>query len=599
VTAIAVRAGRRRRRPLLDTLLLALVWWLPTGAQVIEKTNAGFWRDATALLPGVERATWWARLADVKRAAVRWWALVFVVLVSWAALAPSGAAIVRAVAWPAFGAAAVAAYLLASDFDRRVRRPMYLALVGLIGLPPVDPHRKWLKLPRRVFDMDAEDARIKIMLPDDFIRARQCAGRQADDDDPRHAITTLVNERIPGEWETKKWQLQRARFFVEVGRKPAPPAKVLYADVKRMFDAPAHLLPLGLGTRAEEIYADLDHHTPHIAMSCGTGAGKSTLIRAMIAKRVRDAVRAGEEYRVVIIDSSGVGFPEFDGVPGVEQYLGSNDDELVAEWQAIGDFRAEMERRTAIYRQDRNATFPRWLLVIEEGNDFSSASRNFWKRIKEKSDPATPPVADDLLAVSRKARKVKGHIIAAYQRLDAKAALEPDIRDGYGMKILGRWTLQVWAFLVGTYPRPKSSKHEGRVLVVIGDEHKACQGVLMVEEEAREMALAGRDPVTVRPSATAGASHDGRTVRPGSPLRVIRGDGAGDPENASNITDESPAEIVGLDGGAAYLKLSRAAFEKARQRRPISGEYRKGNQPAWTPEALDEWNDSRPGKRRA
>ena len=61
------------------------------------------------------------------------------------------------------------------------------------------------------------------------------------------------------------------------------------------------------------------------------------------------------------------------------------------------------------------------------------------------------------------------------------------------------------------------------------------------------------------------------------------------PQKAQPADPDPQASIVGLDAAAEHLGLTRGAFIKRRQRRPIPGEIKNGNQPAWTPTQLDEW----------
>src|SRR5262249_53724723 len=74
----------------------------------------------------------------------------------------------------------------------------------------------------------------------------------------------------------------------------------------------------------------------------------------------------------------------------------------------------------------------------------------------------------------------------------------------------------------------------------------------------------------------------GESARPN--LSVVR-------DEAGNGTDNGPENglIVGLQAGADFLGINRDTFEKARQRRAINGEVRRGTQPAWTELDLREW----------
>jgi len=54
--------------------------------------------------------------------------------------------------------------------------------------------------------------------------------------------------------------------------------------------------------------------------------------------------------------------------------------------------------------------------------------------------------------------------------------------------------------------------------------------------------------------------------------------------------------IVGIKAGAEFLKMTPAAFTKARQREPegiLYGEQREGRSPAWTRDVLMSWHSLR------
>jgi hypothetical protein len=58
--------------------------------------------------------------------------------------------------------------------------------------------------------------------------------------------------------------------------------------------------------------------------------------------------------------------------------------------------------------------------------------------------------------------------------------------------------------------------------------------------------------------------------------------------------DAGPGHIVGRRDAATYLGMKPETFRKARQGRPINGEYRLADgRPAWPREALDRWAESR------
>ncbi|MGA4844706.1 FtsK/SpoIIIE domain-containing protein [Streptomyces sp. G45] len=275
-------------------------------------------------------------------------------------------------------------------------------------------------------------------------------------------------------------------FKVTFKRPPKPPAKVLLDDVREeLLALDASKALLGLGTRAEKICIDFDAETPHVGLSIGTGGGKSSTLRSIIAQMVRKGAE-----RVIIIDPKLISLDCFEGVPGIEIYT-----DLAEQWEAVAEFKREMERRYQIKKFNKEVEFPRWILVCEEQNDFAEESYQYWSEVKDKKDPAKPPVFGDIARTLFKGRQANMNVISVYQRLTARAAGGTELRDQYGAKILARFSPQAWNSLVGTTPRPKSSRHNGRAIVVIGGSERQCQMLFMSDDEAREWALNGREPL--------------------------------------------------------------------------------------------------------
>ncbi|WP_157855482.1 FtsK/SpoIIIE domain-containing protein [Kitasatospora purpeofusca] len=456
-----------------------------------------------------------------------------------------------------------------------------------------------------------EDARVVLAFPPE---AELSDGEQL-------RVLNLVNRRIPGAWEAS-WDHQG--FKVTFKHPPRPPQKVLFSEVRDIIEAlPASQVLIGLGTRNEKIVIDFDDETPHVGLSIGTGGGKSATLRNIIVQQIRKGAE-----KVVIIDPKLISQDCLDGIPEVEIYT-----EIGEQWDAVAKFAAEMERRYQIKKADKSATFPRWFLIMEEQNDFAEESYQTWTDVKEKGDPARPPVFGQVAKTLFKGRQANMNVISVYQRLTARAAGGTELRDQYGAKILARFSPQAWNSLVATTPRPKSSRHNGRAIVVIGGSERTCQMVFVGEDEARAYALNGREPL--RPAAyvpiaereaeamsspgdvedipgiylgsVLGQSMD-ETGRNGADQTVTDGDVHLAP--VVPLTKPVPAQaapavepIVGLEAAAAFLgyegAAGKAAFVKARQRHqkqhgPIPGEFQVGAFPAWWPKDLARWGARRP-----
>lgn len=433
-------------------------------------------------------------------------------------------------------------------------------------------------------------------------------------------VSSLVKRRVPGEWEAT-WN--HREFKVTFKHPPRPPQKVLFSEVQELIDGlnDSQVL-LGLGSRNEKIILDFEDETPHVGLSVGTGGGKSSTLRNIIVQQIR---KGAEKF--IVIDPKLISLDCLDGIPEVEIYT-----EIAEQWAAIAGFALEMERRYQIKKADKSATFPRWFLVMEEQNDFAEESYQTWMDVKEKKDPARPPVFGQLAKGLFKGRQANMNIISVYQRLTARAAGGTELRDQYGAKILARFSPQAWNSLVATTPRPKSSRHNGRAIVVIGGSERVCQLVFVDEDEARAYALNGRSPVAppayvpiaqreaealpepvsmVREGVSTPSDHLGSVH--GLSMDKTDSNGANGSATESDVHGgsdgvviplvqprEEPEPIVGNDAAAAFLEMEKDAFVKARSRYKkregddIPGTFQVGNYPAWWPKDLKRWQANLP-----
>ncbi|MFF9908774.1 hypothetical protein ACF1HU_35840 [Streptomyces olivaceus] len=476
--------------------------------------------------------------------------------------------------------------------------PLWMTVANLLDVPKGESIRQWLTVPYR---LDADSAKVVLRVPRDFRGS----------DMQRHEITALMERRLPGEWEsTWDW----GRFCVTLKHPPAPPAFVSYADVVDALRKVKDGRPLvGLGTRADVVHGDFDQEAPHWALSMGTGAGKSTFLRLTIAQLARFTAyegKPGPVERIDIMDPKRISQNCFRGVPGV--YIHKTAESWV---RTVQEFRAEMERRYETLDEDDKAVFPRRFLFIEEMNSFTRLIKEWWDSVREKSDPRTPPVVNDISFILNQGRQARMHVVSVFQQMNARAAGGSEARDQYGMKLLARFSPAAWNMLVGTYPRPKSSRHAGRAIVMVGDDQRIIQMPFITAKEARKFALNGRKPAETAPTSPRSSLSKDATSLPGTTLAGVPGqspdvagvngrtilvtgsDGIARPALRAvpvSAPEPDPDPIVGLQAGASFLGMEREAFKKARQRDPIDGEFRSGSSPAWTEEALKEWHLNRP-----
>lgn len=336
------------------------------------------------------------------------------------------------------------------------------------------------------------EAVIRIPMPDDWMPEQ------------RKQIVSLCTVRLGGEWNSTT--TQKAPYFVELRHKPSPPDYVSYADVRDLLMQGSSATPLlGLGTEAEAVRLDFDQESPHVGMSVGTGGGKSSFFRLTISQMAFH----GDVEKFTVVD------PKMVSLQGMDQVIPNLTvhDEIEDEWDAIYKFRAEMDRRYAKLKSGQvknEKDFSRWVLVLEEQNSFALESKLHWQDIKDKGDPATPPVWNDIAFILLKARQVRMNVIAAYQRMDDKATGGMGLRDQFGMKLLSRFSPSQWDMLVATRPRAIASPVNGRWTAVLNGVHRQVQVPYMTLENVADLVGSRRLPAspTAVPSVADAPSHE-------------------------------------------------------------------------------------------
>lgn len=512
----------------------------------VPKTNATFLRAADLVLIPGGRAGAWSRAAGWKRAVVR--ALP---------LAAGGAAVTHLLA-PVTTDLAVSflaatgtgytvwrgrRYLRGRRHYRQVLRPLAQALQVPTELPTAELLRR-LVLPAEPGD------RGRVPLADHF------PGRAADVAE----IARIYGQRVGGEWDTAL-QLREAPFYLALAPRPAPPGSVAFDDVRALCAATTQDRPLlGLGTRGDPIYLDFTGEIAHLAASIGTGGGKSSFLRFLVAQFAHHGVRD-----FTVMDVKWVSLAGMEAVPGLKIHRDVEDI-----WDALALARADMDLRYRQLLDDPGTVFPRRVLIMEEQNAFALETAIRWREVREPGDKRnTAPVWNDIALLLVKARQVNINIIGVYQRMSAEASGGGTYRDQYGLKLLSRFSPAAWDTLVGTRPRGVSSAVPGRAIAILGGSHRQVQLPFISVAQALDFATSG-PPSVVSETGSERPVHAG-----GSPVDDIQ---------APLITVKDAVRVGLIPGtvGAAAQRMQRDPDRPAaRGKQGNAALYRRSELAAW------------------
>jgi len=328
------------------------------------------------------------------------------------------------------------------------------------------------------------------------------------------AVTGVIQRRLGGDWAAD-WTMNASPRFLVMRHAPQPPARVMFDDFRPYLDAaPENVLRLGQGTGGTMADIDLDSEAPHVAISAGTGGGKTETLALIITRLVRTGCE-----RVDIIDPKRVSHNWARGLPGVHIHK-----YVAGQMQAIRDARLVMDSRYDALDTSEDVSFSRRVLIIEEQNSLMADLKEYWEDYRRELTPseraAAPkvnPAIRDLRYILNKGRQCRINVISVFQRMSAAAVGDGDMRENFGAKILARYSPGTWKILVATpYIRP--SRVPGRAMLVLGDESSAIQRVYVGLADStgkpdpaaiarlRAYALNGRpDPRRMGQAATASA----------------------------------------------------------------------------------------------
>ncbi|MFC8296278.1 helicase HerA domain-containing protein [Micromonospora orduensis] len=319
----------------------------------------------------------------------------------------------------------------------------------------------------------------------------------------RQLVSAIITSKIPVSDLVESWHQVGPRVIATWTVRKRPPARVGLAEVAEHFPRLAEWeFFLGLGAGDRPVTVSLRDDSPHLAVSAGTGAGKSVLAE-LVAVQV--LARGG---RVVILDRKGshrwaLGLAGVDYCARPEQMH-----DALVRLAALAD-----ERNTlAMHEAEDWDPGPRVLVICEELNATIGQLANFWGDARGKGDPKRSPAISALADLLFLGRSAKVNVLAVAQMLTARAIGGPEARENFGVRCLARFTANNWKMLVPEAAQPRPSRTLGRWQVVIGGQATETQVAYLTSAEARALACP-RSPGTSEVNALSSPSRDFLTLR--------------------------------------------------------------------------------------
>jgi hypothetical protein len=390
--------------------------------------------------------------------------------------------------------------------------------------------------------IEPDRSRVVIDLDPDF------TGSPRDREAITRAVTTKVMPGLEPDWSGLGGRKPQVTFV----RSPEPPPeKVRLADIRAAVDeCGPDDLAAGLGRRRAPVLVSLQDDSPHLALSIGSGGGKTTGAKWLA---VQVLYKGG---LLVVLNAKRIGWAWTKGLPNCAQAKELTDIGGMLLWldgerkrrEAVADAAVDIEDEI---HADVGA---RIMIVFEEMNLTVPALKKIM-----------PEAVDALGNLGFAGRQSRMHLKMIAQRYSAKAAGGGDLRATVGTRLLGRYDKDAWNMLAKAFAMPPMNNTPGRVQVVTS-EVEECQMPRLTGQEAHDYALAGTVAVCPAGSAdypampfrcAAELAVPGRTaLNPGPDHGVVLGRPPPDPYESDLITLREAAEAGLWPSLAAARKAS-------------------------------------------
>ncbi|MEG3634019.1 type IV secretory system conjugative DNA transfer family protein [Micromonospora palythoicola] len=319
----------------------------------------------------------------------------------------------------------------------------------------------------------------------------------------RQLVSSIIGSKIPVADLVESWHQVGPRVRAVWTVRKRPPARVGVDQVAEHLPRLAEWeFYIGQGAGDQPVILSLRDDSPHIAVSAGTGAGKSVLAE-LVAVQV--LARGG---RVVILDRKGSHRWAL-GLAGVDYCTKPTQmHDVLVRLAALADERNSL----AMHEAEDWDPGPRVLVIAEELNATIGQLVNFWAEARGKGDPKRSPAVSALADLLFMGRSAKVNVLAIAQMLTARAIGGPEARENFGIRCLARYTANNWKMLVPEAAMPRASRTLGRWQIVIGGQATETQVAYLSASEARALACP-RSPETSQVNALSSPAGDFLTLR--------------------------------------------------------------------------------------
>lgn len=453
-------------------------------------TDAGWFRPGQKALTRTGHATRFWHLPRWKRAAYRTGGtLAAVVLLACFLVNPLVTGIV--ILCLGFVSAGLGSWLLVRRLlGRKQQRtwllPLHLAAHELAGIPRAQRAASWITA--ELDEAGAVDKAV-LALPQ---------GWPADEKD-KGRLVAIAAAKLGIEAAEPAWRLAGPAPLLTLTHSPPPPGHIRLDELLgEMAACRDDEMLIGVGKNGSIIRASLGTDSPHIAISMGTGAGKSNvagflllqmLLRGSIGQVLDAKRRLSYPWMLKDMDRNTVQLPNV-AYAWTTAQMHASMAWLSGELDRRGDVAfAGMDTRGQIHAN----VGPRVFTIAEELNLAVPRLKAYWQENREPDDPKKSPAFTGLGEVAFAGRQVRKHLVLVGQMLTAEATGSRDssVKENCGIKLLARYGPKGWRIMADDIPMPPPPTALGRVQVVTAGGAREAQVPELDPELARQLVLDG------------------------------------------------------------------------------------------------------------
>lgn len=361
------------------------------------------------------------------------------------------------------------------EWERTVVEPLAKALAERTDNIFRAGDTDWISVPRDY--LEPGGGSVEILLPANF----------GGDPAAIKGLERVIRNKLGAMDMMFDWQLRGNAPRVIGFNPPVPPKVAPFSAYREMLEQSREFSPfLGVVASGELLSAEMVSDSPHIALSAGSGAGKSMMSKAIIMQ----ALRWG--WGVVILDWKAESHSWAKGLRGVT---------YVTTEEGIHDMGVRLGQEVDIRKESGLAGRASVLVVCEEWNHTAALLSDYWSVLRSTADPEekkTMPIRSPGLrgyaAVDFAGRQFGMFNLLIAQRMSNRVFNgNTDRRENYMIRLLARYSAQTWRMLIPEIKPIKKPKELGRWVVWAQDEITVIQGILISDEEAREYAAGGAE----------------------------------------------------------------------------------------------------------